>query len=288
MGTRLDVVLTGIPRDEAEAVAGRVFDRIRELESTLSRFRPDGETGRLNRLAAAAPVTVSPFLRDLLVACRRFHDGTDGAFDIALTPLLRRHRLPENERTDDNLREALAASGTDRIVVDPQGCTVRFAHPATEIDFGAVGKGIALDAIRPMLVEAGIANALVSFGESSILALGRHPYGEHWEIGIRHPVTDAVAHTVRLRDTALSVSGLRRITHDNVTDLQGHIVEPGTGRLVARPVTVAVSSGSAFEAEVLSTALIAAGTAAPGFLHRFPGVECHTIDATTPEHTLLS
>ena len=47
MGTRLDVVLTGIPLDAAAALCETLFERIHNLESVLSRFQPDGETGRL-------------------------------------------------------------------------------------------------------------------------------------------------------------------------------------------------------------------------------------------------
>ena len=171
----------------------------------------------------------------------------------------------------------------DRIEFDDANRTVRFAHPATEIDFGAVGKGFALDEIRPLLAEAGVGNALISFGESSILALGRHPYGEHWEIGVRHPVTDKAVRTVALRDEALSVSGLRRVSREGVPDLQGHIVAPSSGEVVVRPLSVAVKSASAFEAEALSTAWIASGEDDPAFFHRFPGIVRVAVDATVPE-----
>ncbi len=279
MGTRLDVVLTGIPRDAAATLCEQVFARIHELESIMSRFQPDGETGRLNLLAATAPVGVSPFLWRLLGECFRFHRETGGAFDITLAPLLSWHRLPADERTENARLEARAASGMDRLVLDPVNHTVRFHHALTGIDFGAVGKGLALDEIRPLLTGAGVENALVSFGESSVLALGRHPHGDCWEIGVRHPATDETARVIRLRDAVLSVSGLRRMTHGSVSDLQGHIVEPSTGLLAGRALTVAVKASSGFEAEVLSTAWIASGKDTPAFLKNFPGAEGFALDA---------
>lgn len=282
MGTRLDVVLTGLPPAAAAALCEDVFARVRSLETTLSRFRPDGETGMLNSTAAKTAVAASPFLWDLLGRCRELHRITGGAFDIAAAPLLRRCRLPEALRTEAARREALAASGTDRLVFDDAARTVRFAHPAAEIDFGAVGKGVALDVIRPLLVSAGVENALVSFGESSVLALGRHPYGDCWEIGLRHPVTDEAVRTLRLRDTMLSVSGLRRVTRDGVTEIQSHIVRPSAGELASGPATVAVTGGSGLETEALSTAWIASCETRPSFLARFPHLAFHDVADAVP------
>ena len=45
------------------------------------------------------------------------------------------------------------------------------------LDFGGLGKGLALDDIKRLLLEEGVQSCFVSFGESSILALGRHPTG---------------------------------------------------------------------------------------------------------------
>ena len=35
-----------------------------------------------------------------------------------------------------------------------------------------------------MLSEAGVAQAVINFGDSSITAIGHHPYGEWWPVGV--------------------------------------------------------------------------------------------------------
>jgi thiamine biosynthesis lipoprotein ApbE len=90
---------------------------------------------------------------------------------------------------------------------------------------------------------------LLSFGGSSVAAVGRHPLGAPWPISVAHSYyADRTAHTFPLEDAALSVSG--KDPHG-----RGHIIDPVTGNTVEKEGLVAVTGPSAMVAEMLSTAL---------------------------------
>ena len=67
--------------------------------------------------------------------------------------------------------------------------SVRFDGEETSLDFGGFAKGYALKKIGVLLREAGVGSAFVDFGNSSILGIGRHPYGPCWRVSLPDPAT---------------------------------------------------------------------------------------------------
>jgi Na+-translocating ferredoxin:NAD+ oxidoreductase RnfG subunit len=136
---------------------------------------------------------------------------------------------------------------------------VAYRDPRVGIEFGALGKGYAVDRVVRLLVAAGVSTALVDFG-SAAYALGRPPGEDAWRVGIRHP-RDArrVLGVVRLTDRAVASSGddqqaivIRGVRY-------GHILDPRTGRPAQRAVSASVVADTALEADALSTAAFVCG-----------------------------
>ena len=143
--------------------------------------------------------------------------------------------------------------------------TVQFSTAGLQLDLGAIGKGIALDAVRRDLQQRGVREAFLSFGESSIGVIGTPRGGEGWPVGVEHLYRPGHAlHRFDLRDGAMSTSGNRAG--------QGHIVNPRTGRLLTACRTMSVACASAADAEALSTALLVLPRAQrAAVLRHYPG-----------------
>lgn len=108
-------------------------------------------------------------------------------------------------------------------------------------------KGYALDEVRPIIEEAGIADALINLGNSSILALGCQPgYTDGWHISALNssPPSDGAGET--LHNQCLTTSG-------NDTADRCHIVNPITGQLIKGLRQVSVITYSGAEGEVMAT-----------------------------------
>jgi thiamine biosynthesis lipoprotein len=117
---------------------------------------------------------------------------------------------------------------------------------------GGFAKGYAAESVRRIFEREGVKQAVINFGNSSIVAMGHHPYGEWWPIGVEHrKVRSAVAREVRLKDSAMSMSG-------QAENDEYHIVNPMTGDYAMGEELILVEGRSALVAEVLSTALYAA------------------------------
>lgn len=229
MRTRFECVLHGEDAALLRAAGEAALAEIRATERILSRFAPAAETARLNAAAASHACRVSAGMWETLDCCRRLLTDTGGAFDAA----------------------AATPPGFAAVELDDAARTVRFRHPRIALDFGGIGKGVALDRAAAVLREAGVAAALLHGGTSSVLALGAPPDAPAWRIEIADPGADGRALAgVELRDAALGVSSRARA------------LDPRDGSPAAGPTRLAVvRASSAAEADAWATALLLRGTA---------------------------
>lgn len=231
MHTRVEIILARIDEPKARMIAEQVEQHVKELERLMNRFDDKSPLAVVNALAANDWVEVDERLFMAFELCEVFRRATAGYFDVAASA---------------KAREGAA------YLLDGKGHKVRFVVEDVTLDMGGFAKGFALDEVCRMLREEGVEAAVVNFGNSSIAALGHHPYGEWWPIGVanRHR-QGAMAAEYSLSDSALSVSG-------RAESGEYHIINPHTGLRVAGDELVVVEGRSALVAEVLSTALYAA------------------------------
>lgn len=229
MGTRLDLLMVGSDPHFLEAVWEKTETEVRRLDKMLNRFDANSEVARINREAGHYPMTVSDELWNILQNCKHFSELTDGYFDITL-------------------------QGFDQVLLTEQDKSVFFFSESLKIDLGGYGKGYALARIRDVLEQEQITKALVNFGNSSVLAVGTHPYGGYWPVGLDNPFTNERLADLKLSDSSLSISG-------NMPSHPRHIVNPHTGTFVEDKKLVSVVAKDPVVAEVLTTAFMIADEA---------------------------
>ena len=259
MGTRFEAILPGLEDGFARAVFQQVQEEVLRLDRKLSRYSPRSMVRRINTEASTAPVFLDSEFCDLLSVCFEFHDATQGAFDITVFPLLELWGFTgqsSSPPTDEQIELCLKKVGMRHLDFDPARRSIRFAEPGVQIDFGGVGKGYALQRVRQILHRCGVENALVNFGDSSILAIGQHPFGDSWRVGVQHPdFAEQTVHEWVVRNGSVSTSGA---SHRFVTGngkKYGHILNPRSGHPSDPHTSISVHSSCALEAEVLSTSL---------------------------------
>ena len=190
MACRFEVTLSSEDARDIQA-ARPALDEADRIETALTVFRDTSELMGVNRHAATEAAPVSEELFALLRLCRTLSDDTGGAFDITSTPLsrcwgfLRREgRLPASGEID----AARSVVGAGLVVLDEEAHTVRFAREGVELNLGSIGKGYALGRMAAILADAGVKDALVSAGGSSVLALGAPDDGwtdDRWTIDVK-------------------------------------------------------------------------------------------------------
>lgn len=256
MGTRLDAVFINVEDERADELASLLRKELGKLENILSNYRADSELSVLNRNAYENDVKVSPYLLNTIISCIAYYEITNGVFDAGKGKLTGSDNLLTKLKPPE-LESLIKSSGMGMVKVNRRSRTVRFLGKNVQLDSGGFGKGLAINKVKEVLVTEGISNALVSFGESSVLALGAHPHGNHWPIAVSDIYKkQSVARLARLTDKTISTSGTGFVDEKGVFQPSYNIIDPRTGQAVIEARTLSVISDDALEAEVLSTALL--------------------------------
>ncbi len=277
MGTVLEIQLLGGDRELLDSL----FERVEELESRVSSYRPESDVSRLSAAAGQGPRPVHAEVARLLEACRGYTQLTHGSFDVTVGPLVelwieagRTGRRP----TPELLEQARARVGADKLRVDRAALTAELVEPGMKVDVGGIAKGAATDAIASLLERAGVAGALIDFGGSSLHALGA-PAGESgWRVLVRDG-TGGFAGVATLSDRALSVSSSIAQFVEIEGVRYGHVLDPRSGEPLRerRLATVVAPSGEL--AEALTKALLVLDLAeALALVESIEGAEALLID----------
>jgi len=269
MGTLWEL-RTAAERPEAalRSVGEAVEAEVERIEELLSFYRETSDLRALNATAALGPVRVDPRLFALLQRAHDLCEATGGAFDPTIGPLLRCWGFVGSSGAMPSGREieaARAVVGMCHVHLNADEQAVRFDRPGVELEFGAIGKGYAIErAVELLREEFEIHSALLHGGTSTIYALGAPPGEEAWPVAVRRPYggEDDTITTIPLRDRALSVSAPHNKSFEHGGRRYGHVLDPRTGSPQAGSVVAAVATESATESDALSTALLVLG--APG------------------------
>jgi len=287
MGTVLEVELLARDRAQGEAAAEAVYQEVARLERLVSHYDPESSVSRLADAAGGGPREVDPAVAELMGIALHCGELSQGAFDVTLGPAIEFWRTADPLRPD---RVALAAvrarTGHDKLKRWP-GDRVELLAPGMRLDFGGVAKGWALDRVVPRLRASEIESALLSFGQSSIWALGAPPGTEGWTLALRAP-SGGFLGLVTLRDQALSVSSSLEVGERDDSILQdvdpragtrAPIIDPRTLWPVDRRATAVVVANNASHADALSTAvLVLEPDSALALVAAAPGVEAMIVE----------
>ena len=289
MATRFEIVLPGDHAPALRAAGEEALDEIDRIEAQLSLYRPGSEVSRLNSSAARQAVRVTPGLFHLLERARDLSLESGGAFDLTVAPLVRcwgfmggTGAMPEPSA----LAEARASVGMAHVELDANTLTVRFTRPGVMLDFGAIGKGYAVDRAAEILREAGLSSALIHGGTSTAYALGRQADGTRWKIAVTAPDNDTSAPplaVVELENESLSVSAVWGRSFAAAGKTYGHIIDPRTGTPAEHARLSAVVLPSATESDALSTALLIAPELMESLRRSRPEMRCLVVRGTEQE-----
>ncbi len=218
----------------------------------LSRHVENSEISNLNRNGG----TVSDKMKNYLIPLIELSEKSGGKFDPVLGAVSDLWNFGDTPRlpSDEELKKALAVSGVDKIALSENTLSV---ENGALIDFGAAGKGIALDEAKALLETMKIKRACVSVG-GSILCYG----GKKFTVGIRDPKGNSGSYimTVSMGAGCISTSGSYEQCFEENGKTYHHILDPDSGYPVDNGlVSVTVISRSGMMSDALSTACFALG-----------------------------
>jgi FAD:protein FMN transferase len=251
MHTAFEAILAEGPDPVFAAQAAQEAFRTAEaIESEFSRFLPNSDVSRINRLEPGQSVLVCIDTFECLKRGLEMREMTGGAFDVTA------ETGRERPETDGSGRPA-AESDRPRIVLDGETFEVTVTGRIA-LDLGGIGKGYAVDRMIGVLREWELPAALVHGGKSSVSAYGGPDGCTGWPVTLRRPAggpepgvsgacSDGLIGRIELNGRSMAASGLEK---------GPHIIDPRTGLPVTGRIAAWAFADDATTADCLSTAFM--------------------------------
>lgn len=250
MATQFSIQLMHHDKTIAAAVAEKCFERIDELELKLSRFIPDSDISRINKMESGTDMLLDMETYECLKAAIEVMQITGGIFDIGtaqMTDVFKGFKkgILNSIEYKNALEKVFEEKQKGSLFVDPENPKIYCIEEGIKIDLGGIGKGYALDQLNIILQDYGIDDFALNAGDSSILVKSNTDQKPYWEYTIANLEQEE---KVQLKNTAVSASGF--YWNDK------HIFDPLTGRNDRTPEfeRIWVSTPNAAYSDAFSTA----------------------------------
>lgn len=258
----MDTVMTfTIIHEDGEELLVDAEQEIRRLENLLSVTLEDSDISKLNAAAGKEAVDMHKDTQVLLQAGKELGEKTGGAFDIAISPIVKAWGFTEEEHsvpTQAELETLLPLTDPTDLILDNGSAYLQKEGMA--VDLGGIAKGYASDSLKTLLKEKGVESAILSLG-GNVCAIGNKPDGSPWKTAVQNPLdaNDYVG-LLEISDTCVITSGGYQRYFEEDGKRYHHIIDPATGWPAENDllsVTIVCESGT--KADALSTALFVMG-----------------------------
>ncbi len=252
MKTYVTAKVTGYESDLCTAEIQKIVDNLDV--NVLSRTAENSLVSSLNKNGGGElDVQTSAYVSLLLEVCEK----SGGAFDFTLGAVSDLWNFGSTPEIPDEkaLSDALSHSGYEKLTLS--GGELVMSDKSAVLDFGASGKGIALDSIKAYLETRDIKNAVVSVGGSTLLCGDKD-----FTVGIRNPEGNAGSYIAKLHmgEGCVSSSGSYEQFFEENGKRYHHILNPATGYPVDNGLLgVTIVSDSGLLSDALSTACFVLG-----------------------------
>lgn len=257
MDTYMTVTAYGSHGEEAVEKAVAEIER---LDGLLSTGEESSEIAQVN---ANGGGTLGEDASYLVERALEFGKSTDGAFDIAIYPIMAEWGFTTGDfkvPSKETLEGLLEKTKLSDVVFDKETSTVSFKTDGMAIDLGGIAKGYTSTRIMDIYRECGVKSGLVNLG-GNVQTLGTKTDGSKWRVAIQGvDDDDSYLGVLSISDKAVITSGgyERYFEQDGVT--YHHIIDPTTGYPAESGLlSVSIVSADGTMCDALSTSLFIMG-----------------------------
>lgn len=265
-GGEATLEIRGVPAAQAAAATASVSEKLQQYGRDWHAWEP-GALVEVNAALARGERAPAPAsIRDLVARSQELSLRSDGLFDPAVGGLIRLWGFHTSDfpvatpAPSEAQIEAWLATRPRIADLRVEGDALVSTNPAVQLDFGAIGEGVAAEEAARLLADHGVRDALLSLG-GDLFALGQAD-GQPWQVGIRDPYGGVFARVALIGPEALFSSGSYNKFREAPTGARWpHVLDPRIGRPVRGTAAVAVLHRDPVLADIAATALMVGGPA---------------------------
>ncbi len=271
MGSHLDLVVYAETEHQAKAVFDVGLAEIERLSPILSNYDSNSEISKLSTAPVGGWTQLSDELAIVLAHSQRWHQLSDGKFDITVGPLTQlwrtsrpRKQLPSpTEIADAKLRcgwKSVLFDAVDSNIDDVTKITrVSLLKPKMILDLSGLAVGYIVDVAFEKMIATGARHILLNAG-GDIRVGDAPPDSDGWKITIAGlgKVSPPLA-MLRLQNCAVTTSG----DLSQYVEIDGrrysHFIDPENGDPIERRQSVTAIAATTLDADAGATALAVLG-----------------------------
>ena len=203
---------------------------LQRVDATFSMFNPSSLTARLN---AGIDTVLNDNFIEVFNMAQQVAQRTNGAFDITVAPLVNLwgfgidSQSKPSKPSIDSIKQFV---GYDKVSLQQKH--LRRTHPNIQLDFSAIAKGYACDALANTMKRHQVEHFMIEIG-GEVICRGDNPKGKTWNIAVQNPQAegDSVAYQtiLPLKNRAVATSGNYRNFYYKNGRRYAHIINPHTG-----------------------------------------------------------
>ena len=253
------MTVTAYGKNAKKAVDASI-EEIKRLDALFSTGDEDSEIAKLNVNKSA---TLSEDGGYLVQRGIELSTMTDGAFDIAIYPVMQEWGFPTKDfkvPDDATLKELLKLTDVSKIAYDSKSREISFEDAGMEIDLGGIAKGYTSSRIMDIFKEYDVDSGLVNLG-GNVQTYRTKTDGSKWRVAVQSPEDESqYIGVVDVSDKAVITSGGYERYFEQDGKIYHHIIDPATGYPAEsglKSVTIVSDDGTL--ADGLSTSLFIMG-----------------------------
>ncbi|OPJ57156.1 FAD:protein FMN transferase [Alkalithermobacter paradoxus] len=277
MGTIVDIQIYG---HTDNSILEAAMKRLKHIEEIMSINIKDSELSKININSGIKKVAVSDDTFNVLETSLYYAKLSDGKFDPTIAPLVKLWGIGSDEAkvpSDKQLRQALNLIDYTKVKLYPDDKSVFLEQEGMGLDLGAIAKGYSADQVHKLLRDKGVKSAIINIG-GNIIALGKHPKGSPWNIGIQDPnkPTGNYMGILKSYNSSIVTSGIYERYLDVDNQKLHHILDVSTGYPANNDIlSVTIINKSSIDGDALSTvAFLLGSTDALSLIESIPNTEC--------------
>lgn len=262
MGTLLLFRAYG-PRAQATQAFAEADAEFQRLDALLTTWKPSGEPWQFARLRPGESLILHPETREVLEASLSWNRRSEGAFDVTFATLSPLWKFDEDRNfhipTNEEISAFLPAVGPKHITYDRIAGTLARDDRRTQISFGGIAKGYAVDRAAALFASFGLKAFLIQAG-GDLYAAGEKPDGSPFSAAVADPRNpERTLGQLPLNRHAFSTAGDYARSFVRNGQRYHHILDPRTGAPANACQSVTIWAETAFEADGLDDAVFVLG-----------------------------
>jgi len=251
MGTFFKIGIYDKDKNKSEILIKKAFKEIRRLENIISNYKNDSEISLIVK-KNKYPVKISDELKEIIKLSLFFSYKSNGLFDITIEELVKLWGFKDKKfyfPKEYEINNILKKIGYKNIILKDNYLVIKNNNT---LDFGAIGKGWAIDKAVNILKNGGIKSGFIDSRSTSFF-IGLPPNKDYWEVKI-----DNSNKIIKIKaNYSVSTSSNTEQYFEYKNKKYSHIINPKTGYPIDKNklLSCTVISKNASYSDALSTIL---------------------------------